>query len=296
MDMETTISDTQTTAKRATKDSVFRDLFENPEYLLQLYQALHPEDKITSKDDIGTVTIKNVLLNQMYNDLGFTVGKESPKLMILLEAQSTWTINVLVRIMLYLAESLQEYIVKHNLNVFSTKKIILPYPELYVIYTGKRESRPECLSLAEEFFPGSASCFDLTVRMIYDGREGDIISQYIAFTRVFDEQVAIYGRTRKAVLETIRICEERNILREYFKSRQKEVVSILMTLFDQEYAVERYGDEKLAQGKIEGKIETAQSMKKKGFQDKLIAEILEVSVDVVHQWLANSSSSSPQLN
>ena len=54
----------------------------------------------------------------MYNDLGFTVGKESPKLMILLEAQSTWTINVLVRIMLYLAESLQEYIVKHNLNVF----------------------------------------------------------------------------------------------------------------------------------------------------------------------------------
>lgn len=69
-----------------------------------------------------------------------------------------------------------------------------------------------------------------------------------------------------------------------------------MTLFDQEYAVERYGDEKLAQGKIEGKIETAQSMKKKGFQDKLIAEILEVSVDVVHQWLANSSSSSPQLN
>ena len=111
--------------------------------MLQLYQALHPEDKITSKDDIGTVTIKNVLLNQMYNDLGFTVGKESPKLMILLEAQSTWTINVLVRIMLYLAESLQEYIVKHNLNVFSTKKIILPYPELYVIYTGKRESRPE---------------------------------------------------------------------------------------------------------------------------------------------------------
>ncbi len=30
--------------KKTAKDSVFRDLFENPTYLLQLYQTLHPED------------------------------------------------------------------------------------------------------------------------------------------------------------------------------------------------------------------------------------------------------------
>lgn len=35
-------------AKRTAKDSVFTDLFGIPKYLLQLYQALHPEDKETS--------------------------------------------------------------------------------------------------------------------------------------------------------------------------------------------------------------------------------------------------------
>ena len=36
-------------AKRTIKDSVFRNLFSQKEYLLQLYQALHPEDKNVTK-------------------------------------------------------------------------------------------------------------------------------------------------------------------------------------------------------------------------------------------------------
>ena len=38
-------SSNQIKAKKTAKDSVFRDLFENPTYLLQLYQVLHPEDR-----------------------------------------------------------------------------------------------------------------------------------------------------------------------------------------------------------------------------------------------------------
>lgn len=93
--MNTEISctdDVQKKAKQTAKDSVFRDLFGNPKYLFQLYQALHPEDTSTTEEQIGIVTIKNVLLNQIYNDLGFVVGT---RLMILLEAQSTWTLNIL---------------------------------------------------------------------------------------------------------------------------------------------------------------------------------------------------------
>ena len=63
----------QVKAKKTTKDSVFRDLFENPTYLLQLYQALHPEDTEVTEEQISRVTIQNVLLDQMYNDLGFVV-------------------------------------------------------------------------------------------------------------------------------------------------------------------------------------------------------------------------------
>ena len=48
----------QIKAKKTTKDCVFRDLFENPTYLLQLYQALHPEDMEITEEQISRVTIQ----------------------------------------------------------------------------------------------------------------------------------------------------------------------------------------------------------------------------------------------
>ena len=48
----------QVKAKKTTQESVFRDLFENPTYLLQLYQALHPEDMEITEEQISRVTIQ----------------------------------------------------------------------------------------------------------------------------------------------------------------------------------------------------------------------------------------------
>ena len=55
---------------RNIKDSVFCDLFSRPEYLLQLYRALHPEDTETGMEDITLVTLSRVVAKAMYNDLG----------------------------------------------------------------------------------------------------------------------------------------------------------------------------------------------------------------------------------
>ncbi len=81
-------------AKRKTKDSVFLDLFQNKSYLLKLYKTLHPEDTTATEDSLTNVTIENVLTDNLYNDLGFIVDN---KLMILVEAQSTWTMNILAK-------------------------------------------------------------------------------------------------------------------------------------------------------------------------------------------------------
>ena len=80
-----TQSRTKEPAKRTAKDSVFTDLFQNPKYLLQLYQTLHPEDVSVTEADIHNVTIKNILLDQRYNDLGFCVDD---RLVILTETQT----------------------------------------------------------------------------------------------------------------------------------------------------------------------------------------------------------------
>jgi predicted transcriptional regulator len=41
-------------------------------------------------------------------------------------------------------------------------------------------------------------------------------------------------RLEQTVRETIRICKDRNVLREYLESREKEVVTIMMSLFYEE--------------------------------------------------------------
>ncbi|EHL09802.1 hypothetical protein HMPREF9629_01043, partial [Peptoanaerobacter stomatis] len=119
---------------RKTKDTVFTDLFRNKKYLLQLYQDLHPEDLDTRQEDLQIITLENILVHSMYNDLGF-IAKD--KLLILVEAQSTQSVNIALRMLLYLSQTVKDYLQENRLNVHSKKQIILPTPEFIVIYTGE---------------------------------------------------------------------------------------------------------------------------------------------------------------
>ncbi len=217
--------------KRAAKDSVFTHLFQDKEYLLQLYQALHPEDTEAEEKDLTIITLKNIVSGGIYNDLGFMLKE---KIIFLIEAQSTWTVNILVRVLMYLAKSYQDYIIRKGQNIYGSKRVKLPKAELYVIYTGDRKTRPDVLSFAQEFFPGQDSFLDIKVKMIYGDGTGDIISQYVAFTKIFDEQVKKYGYTEQAVRETIRICKDMDVLKKYLESRESEVVDLMITLFSDE--------------------------------------------------------------
>ncbi|MCI9106328.1 MAG: hypothetical protein HFG57_10315 [Lachnospiraceae bacterium] len=82
-------------AKYTAKNSVFTSLFREPKYLLQLYQALHPEDHEATEDSIKNVTITNVLLDQYYNDVGFQIGEKIVILAEQLEHQYRGTMSVI---------------------------------------------------------------------------------------------------------------------------------------------------------------------------------------------------------
>lgn len=197
------VESTDIIAKRNMKDSVFTDIFKKPENLLKLYKALHPDDNSIEIDDLSIVTISNILTTGLYNDLGFMAGE---RLLILVEAQSTWSVNIVIRILEYLAHTYNQYFKEKGTDLYSSTKAKLPKPELYVVYTGDRKTRQEYISLKEEFFDNADVPIEINVKVIYDSTSGDILNQYIAFTRICNEQVRKYGRTRKAIEETIRIC------------------------------------------------------------------------------------------
>ena len=77
-------------------------------------------------------------------------------------------------------------------------------------------------------------------KIIYGGEEGNIISQYVTFCHVLNDQYRKLGYTAEAVREAIRICKDKNVLKEYLEEREGEVIDMMITLFDQETIRENY--------------------------------------------------------
>ena len=222
-----------TKVNKKCKDTVFTKMFGDvdKEYLMQLYQALHPEDQSTGKDDLKIVTLENIFTNNVYNDLGFLAKN---KLIVLVEAQSTWSVNILIRMLIYMGRTYRDYIYSDKelkRRLYSDEKITIPKPEMYVIYTGNKKDVPSVLSMKEEFFSGEDVGLEFYVKVIVEDKceeSKDIIWQYIMFCKVFNEQMHIHRRGLKAIPETIRICKEQGYLNDYLSLHEGEVENMLL--------------------------------------------------------------------
>ena len=238
---------------RQAKDHVFVDMFNQPKYCLELFNALHPEATDITEADIRNITISHVIVDKPYNDLGFTV---KGRLLVLVEAQSTWSYNILVRLLLYFADTLLGIIDEHeSWDIHDTARLPLPIPEFYVIYSGERGNVPERISLKRDFYGEETAPIDLEARVISAESTEDIIGQYIIYAHVYDQQVKTHGRTRIAAEETVRLCKDRGVLREYLEAHEKEVINSMIMLFEQEEAVKRYGNRMKSEGHTEGRAE-----------------------------------------
>lgn len=270
------------TPKHDIKDSVFTFLFSDLEYTKQLYLSLHPEDTTVQTDDIKLVTLENILAIGQYNDLGFQVRD---KLILMVEAQSTFSPNIPLRMLMYLAKTYNEYVEEHSLSIYSSTKVMIPRPELYVVYTGEHKT-PTTLKLSD-MYEGAAGV-EVEVQVLQDGQPGDILSQYVDFCQVSNEQVSQYGRTEETLENTIDICQDRGILAPFLSSRRKEVVDIMTRLFNQEKVweieLEAYGrgkreegrKEGLAEGRNEGRLEERAETLRRLLQKFSILEVSQI--------------------
>ena len=272
--------------KRNIKDSVFTALFGDPENAVQLYRSLHPEDTQVSAADCKIVTLETILASGVYNDLGFQVRD---RLIVLVEAQSTFSPNIVLRMLMYLATTYKEYTSEHKISLYSSRPAVIPRPELYVVYTGEKEDLPARLRLSDLY--GGNGCAEVEAAVVTDG--SGILGQYVAFCRISDEQRKLHGNSEQAAQEIVRICLERGILAPFLESRRKEVIDMMHMLFTQEEvdAVERYNarQEGLREGRLkgrqegriegrqEGRIEGRQEGRQEGAQsrDRLYAALWE---------------------
>jgi len=266
-------------SKRKGKDSIFIDLFHQPKYAVKLVNALNPALNVT-ENDVDFVTLRSVLMIKPYNDLGILI---KDKLLICSEAQSTWSINILVRMFMYLAETYHRYIQDHEeMNLYGNKKVEIPRPECYVIYTGENKNYPRVLSLAKEFFENK-STLDLKIKVLKKAGKKNIVEEYVSFCHIFDKQVKLHGQTQKAVTETIKICQNKSILKNYLRERQKEVQNIMTSLFSQEEVTKRYGYERFLEGQNKASENIAVKLLKGNMDADQVAIVTELPLSRIRE-------------
>lgn len=172
----------------------------------------------------------------------------------MLEAQSTFSVNLALRMLLYLAATYKEYVEEQKLDLYAPKQITVPRPELYVVYTGKQDV-PDVLRLSDLYEGIGSVEVEVKVLRGNTGGKDDIVYQYVRFCQIADDQRHIHGMTLLAVEAAIQQCLEEGILVPILTSRQKEVADIMVTLYDQEKVMEIHDYNTRMAGRAEGREE-----------------------------------------
>lgn len=224
---------------RAYKDTLFRDLFGNPdrkEYTLSLYNALAGTHYVDT-EALELTTIEGILYLGYKNDVSFVLAED----MVLWEHQSTPNPNMPVRGLMYFAQLYRRYIDASDQSELSSRRLELPTPRYYVFYNGTSE-RPEreVLRLSDSF-GGRAGDVEVTVTVlnVNEGKNSDIMDAcrelrgYAHLTALFREFVATKG-PRAAMDAAVDSCVHDGFLVDYLRLRRSEVIDMLLTQWKEE--------------------------------------------------------------
>ena len=243
---------------RQYKDSVFVDLFSideqtRDEAVISFYNALH-DKKITNKEQIHFIRLKNVLFREIRNDVSFIVNN---RLLVLLEHQSTINPNMSFRFLEYVLALYKMYV--EEKDKFLQSPLSLFAPEFYVIYNGKdayparKELRLSSLFKDSEKAPQ----LELIVTVINinhpDNKDFLLDCSFLnGYKRLVDKvesYLLLYGEDgfSKAIEE----CIKEGILVEYLKRKTKEV----RKMFSAEYSYSLQLEASREDGRREGREE-----------------------------------------
>ena len=246
-------------ANRKFKDSVFTMLFNDEALLRELYCALEGVD-LPDDTPISINTLEHALIRDVYNDISFIVGS---KLVVLVEHQSTVNPNMALRLLMYIAESYKQMV--KNKNVYSGKKVSIPYPVFYVLYDGPDPYPDEKVLKLSDLFENieglalpekNRPLLELEVKVlnINEGKNVEVVNrcrklaEYGIFSAKVREFREAYDDLLKAIKEAVKYCKEHDILKGYLEKHETEVINMLYTEWNIDTAIEVAREEAFEDG------------------------------------------------
>ncbi len=217
---------------RNVPESVFLDLFREKENQMKLYQSIHPDETDVTEDRIDFSSTEYVLTQLQYSGLGMLV--DGKRMLVIGQLDGPWTDNILMWMFSFLTHLYAEYSQRAGEDQSEGEKVMIPEPNLYVIYTGSDKMEKEVVSFRDSFFDGEDTDFNMKVIVLREENCTGILGEYMQFCRIVREQAQKSGKTRESIAAAIRICKDRDILKDYLSEREEKVTDLMQKLFDHE--------------------------------------------------------------
>lgn len=242
------------TANRMYKSRIFAMLFSDRNELLKLYNAING----TSYDDpdlLQVNTLENAVYMSMQNDVSFIIDMR----LNLYEHQSTYSPNLPVRYLLYVADVYSDY--TKDMNLYGTKAVKLPTPRFVIFYNGQAEQpdRKE-LKLSELFsIPDADPSLELKAVMlnINKGHNRKLketcrtLQDYAEYTfrvREYAAEMPLDLAVEQAITE----CISEGILADFLRKNRAEAKKVSIYEYDEERHMRQTREEGMEEGYANG--------------------------------------------
>ncbi len=244
------------------KDTVFKLLFNNKLYLLELYNAINGTF-YTNPDDLVITTLEGETFLKMKNDLSFIIDFE----LNLYEHQATKCPNIPLRDLYYVAATYRQMIPQER--TYASKSVEIPAPRFFMFYNGTSDLEDSVTYRLSELFqkPVKEPSIELVVTClnVNEGHSKNLMeacktlkgySIFVAKVRKYREEgILQYNSSHPtalnlladssdimkeivatAVNKAIDECIEEDVLRDFFIEYREEVTKVAIL----EYSAERH--------------------------------------------------------
>ena len=283
------------TANKKYKDTVFRMLFSDRKNLLSLYNAVNCKS-YKNPEDLEIVTLENAIYMNMKNDLVFIMDSY----LNLYEHQSTYSPNMPLRDLFYIAKELQGQV--NHRDLYRNTLIKIPTPRFLVFYNGSEEQAEKKYLRLSDAFQKSMDDPDLelvvTMLNINLGKNKKLLEQCRTLKEyaIYVKKVRTYAKSMKNVEEAVdravTECINEGILREFLLQNRKEAVEMSIFEYDEEAVFEIVRKDEYEKGHqegiIEGKVESILELLEDigTIPDKVRERIHnEKDIKVLNSWL-----------
>lgn len=265
---------------REYKSDVFGMLCEEPEYALEVYNALNQSD-YRDPHLVEVCNLERGISLSVRNDAAFILDMN----LSVYEHESTICPNMPLRELIYVTNILEQWVKKQN--IYGRKLVKIPTPRFAVFYNGMEEQPEQYQQKLSDAYANPMEKPELeltcTVYNINSGMNSKLLSkcpvleQYMTFVDYVREELEMHPEKdlAKAIDKAIDRCIEEGVLQEFLTKRREEVTKVtqLDYTFDRRIELEREEarEEALAEERVN--TERERKAKEEAQQAKELAEM-----------------------